>query len=82
MNLLLTDRFNIGKPGEIISDLEILSKNLQVMGSTEEENPTFFGNIYVDSRLSFKGPLTGPDTEREILCLQGEPRFSSGRKRT
>ena len=73
--LVVDGSININKPGEIISDLEILSKNLQVMGSTEEENPTFFGNIYVDSRLSFKGPLTSPDLSGNIVLAGGTEIF-------
>jgi hypothetical protein len=73
--LLVDGSLEIVQPGEITSNLEIFSKNLQVMGSTEKENPTFFGNIYVDSRLSIKGPVTSPDLKGNILLAGGTEIF-------
>ena len=48
----------------VLADLAISSSNLQVMNRPEEKNATFYGTIFVDTRLSVKGPVTSPATKR------------------
>jgi autotransporter translocation and assembly factor TamB len=73
--LFVDGSLNFVNKGVISSDLEIKSKNLQVMRSTEKENSSFYGNIFVDSRLSIKGPLTSPDLKGNILLAGGTEIF-------
>jgi len=56
-------------------DLEISSSKLQVMNRSEKEDIPLYGHIFVDSRLTFKGPLSNPDVEGQILLTNGTEVF-------
>ncbi|MCD4770711.1 MAG: translocation/assembly module TamB, partial [Bacteroidales bacterium] len=59
----------------IETDLEISSSELQVMNTGEDEKSSFYGNIFIDSRLSVKGPLLSPVLRGEILLSKGTEVF-------
>jgi len=73
--LLVEGSLNFIKSGLIISDMNVSSKNLQVMKSNETENSTFFGDIFVDSRLTIKGPVSSPDLKGNIKLAEGTEIF-------
>jgi translocation and assembly module TamB len=52
-------------------DMEISSSKLQVMNRSEDEDVPLYGNIFVDSRLTLKGPLVNPDIKGKILLSEG-----------
>jgi hypothetical protein len=59
----------------IVSDLNIGSSGLQIMNKTEADNSSFFGKIYIDSKLSIKGLLTSPVLRGRILLARGTEIF-------
>ncbi len=59
----------------ILADLNVNSSNLQVMGRNEEKNASFYGNIFIDSRLSLKGPVTSPVLKGKIALTAGTDIF-------
>ncbi len=63
------------KPKEISTDIEVSSSKLQIMNTTEKENASLFGKIFIDSRLSIKGPLTSPKLKGKILLTGGTEIF-------
>jgi hypothetical protein len=76
-NALLVDGFlDFQNVHHIYSDLNISSSKLQVMsrGSEEEDTP-FYGNVFVDSKFSVKGPLENPSIKGNILLSRGTEVF-------
>jgi len=57
------------------TDMEVSSTKLQVMNRSEKEDVPLYGDIFVDSRLSFKGPLVNPDIKGQILLSEGTDIF-------
>jgi hypothetical protein len=69
--LLVNGNINFSNKPEVIADLEITSLNLQILNKQEEKNSTFYGNIFIDSRLSIKGPVSGPVLKGKINLAHG-----------
>ncbi len=75
-NELLVDGYiDFSNKGSVNTDLEISSSKLQVMNRSGKENASFYGDIFIDSRLSFTGPLTNPVIKGEILLSEGTEVF-------
>jgi len=75
-NKLLVDGFiGFGDHWAPYADMEVSSSKLQVMNRSEKENVPLYGNIFVDSRLSFSGPLINPDIKGQILLSEGTDVF-------
>lgn len=55
----------------VSADMEISSSKLQVMNRSAKEDVPLYGTVFVDSRLSVKGPLTNPDIKGNIVLSQG-----------
>ena len=75
--LFVDGTIDFSNPKDIYTDLEISSSDLQVMNRDEEDNSTLYGQIFVDSRLSVKGPLTNPDLKGRIFLTGGTEIFFS-----
>jgi translocation and assembly module TamB len=69
--LLLNGNINLSAPDNILSDLQVTSDRLQVMNTTQKDNPSFNGSIFVDSRITIKGPLQSPSIEGSIVLADG-----------
>ena len=75
-NKLLVDGFIVfGDHWSPFADLEVSSSTLQVMNRSEKEDVPLYGDIFIDSRLSFKGPLVNPDIKGQILLSEGTDVF-------
>lgn len=68
---LLVDGFIDFKEKPVYSDLNISTSKLQLMNTTEADNENFYGQLFVDSKISFKGPVTKPDILAKILLSKG-----------
>ena len=73
--LLVDGSIDFSKSKSVSTDLEISSSKLQVMNRTEKENSSFYGNIFIDSHLSVKGPLSNPELKGKILLTGGTEIF-------
>jgi translocation and assembly module TamB len=75
-NKLIADgSVSFGNIKSILTDLDISSSNLQVMHRKEDENGSFYGDIYVDSHLSIKGPIKNPELKGKIILTKGTEIF-------
>ena len=75
-NELLVDGFiGFGDHWSPYADMEVSSSKLQVMNRSEKEDVPIYGNIFVDSRLSIKGPLVNPDIKGQIFLTEGTDVF-------
>lgn len=71
-NELRVDGFvDFSKKREIFANLDISSANLQIMNRKEDKNATFYGNIFIDSKLSVKGLVTSPSLSGKISLARG-----------
>ncbi len=68
--LLVDGLIDFGKK-PIYTDLNISSSKLQLMNTTELDHETFFGQLFVDSKISFKGPFNNPNIVAKILLSKG-----------
>ncbi len=68
---LVVDGFVDFRGQRIITDLDISSSRLHLMNTTEKDNEAFYGNLFVDSKISLNGPLTNPDIDAKILLSSG-----------
>jgi hypothetical protein len=75
--LLVNGTIDFSNPKNIYTDLEIFSSDLQVLNRDEKDNESFFGKVFVDSRLSVVGPLTNPDLKGNIFLTRGTELFFS-----
>jgi translocation and assembly module TamB len=75
-NPLLVDGFiELISDRPATADLEISSLDLQVMNSKGMEKASFYGDIFIDSHLSLKGPLANPVIEGKIILTDGTDIF-------
>ena len=58
-------------PDNIIADLLVTSDLLQVMNTTEKDNESFNGSIFVNSKLKITGPVQKPAIEGSIVLAEG-----------
>ncbi|MCP4313372.1 MAG: hypothetical protein GY790_19105 [Bacteroidetes bacterium] len=73
--LLLNGFVEFNKDREHRVDLLISSTKLQVMNRQDQADNPFYGEIYVDSHLSFKGPLSKPVIKGRIVLSAGTEIF-------
>jgi translocation and assembly module TamB len=55
----------------ITADLQISSDNLQVMNTTEKDNPAFFGSVFINSKLNITGPVQKPSITGNLVLAGG-----------
>ena len=53
--LLVNGSVDFSNKLSVNTDLEIASSNLQVLNRKDEKNATFYGDVFIDSKLSIKG---------------------------
>ena len=71
-NELLVDGFvDLGDKSQVSADLEITSSNLQILNRKEDKNATFYGDVFIDSKLSIKGAVTSPVLKGKITLAKG-----------
>jgi hypothetical protein len=73
--LTLNGFIDFGNPRGVSSDLNITSSELQVMSRDKRSTAPLSGNVFVDSRVSIKGPLAGPDVKGNIHLSEGTEIF-------
>ena len=66
---------DIDKEWTVFTDLDIKTSGLQVMNRTGDETDSFYGDIFLDSRLSIKGPLTKPVIKGKLTLARGSEIF-------
>jgi hypothetical protein len=59
----------------ITADLGINSSNMQIMNKNEDKNSSFYGDIFIDSKLTVKGPVTNPVLKGKITLTSGTEIF-------
>lgn len=65
----------IDKQWKVYTDLEILSSGLQVMNTSGDEGESFYGDIFLDSHLSIKGPVSKPIIKGKLILARGSKIF-------
>jgi len=64
-------RINMNSRPNPTADLQITSDNLQVMNTTEKDNPAFNGNIFINSKLNITGPVQNPSISGNLVLAGG-----------
>jgi len=70
-SLLVDGYLDLNNPEQITSNLNISSSNLQVMNREASKDASFYGSIFVDSRIDIKGPINNPTIDGRILLTSG-----------
>jgi hypothetical protein len=73
--LTVDGSLDFSKPNAILTDIDVSSLKWQIMNTTEKENSSLFGKIFIDSRLSLNGPLISPELKGKILLTGGTEIF-------
>ena len=55
----------------VTTDLEIGSSNLQILNKKEDKNATFYGDIFIDTKLSIRGLVSSPVLKGKITLAKG-----------
>lgn len=71
--LVVNGSVNFGE--RISADLNVSSSRLQVMNNIDQVHEPFTGNIFVDSRLSIRGPVKDPEIKGRITLSEGTEIF-------
>jgi translocation and assembly module TamB len=53
------------------ADLQVTSDDIQVMNTTEKDNPAFNGSIFINSRLNITGPVQNPSISGNLVLGGG-----------
>jgi hypothetical protein len=69
--LNLNGNINLSNPDNILADLQVTSDHLQVMNTTQKDNPSFNGSVFVNSKITIKGPLQSPSIAGSIVLADG-----------
>ena len=69
--LSLNGNIDLNDPDNIIADLEVTSDRIQVMNTSEKNNPEFFGSVFLNSGLDITGPVRNPSVEGKIVLAEG-----------
>lgn len=60
---------------QVVTDLNVSSSELQVMSRGDDENASFYGDVFVKSKFSVKGPLVNPSINGKVLLSKGTEIF-------
>jgi len=75
-NILEINGFiEIDKTWKVSTDLDIKSSGIQVMNTTVDEMDSFYGDIFLDSHLSIKGPVSKPVVKGSLTLARGSEIF-------
>ena len=69
--LLVAGNLDFSKKASVISDIEITSSNLQILNRKEEKNSSFWGDIFIDTKLSVRGAVSSPVLKGKIVLARG-----------
>jgi hypothetical protein len=69
--LLVNGFIDFEKKNQVMADLGIASSNLKVLNKKEDKNATFYGDVFIDSKLSVKGPVNSPVLKGKITLAKG-----------
>jgi hypothetical protein len=69
--LSLNGNIDLNDPDNIIADLEVTSDRIQVMNTSEKNNPEFYGSVFLNSGLDITGPVRNPNVEGKIVLAEG-----------
>jgi translocation and assembly module TamB len=69
--LNVAGRINMNSKPNPTADLQITSDNLQVMNTTEKDNPAFNGSIFINSKLNITGPVQNPSISGNLVLAGG-----------
>lgn len=70
-NLDINGYIEIDNDWKVYTNLDISSSGLQVMQTSGDDNESFYGDIYLDSRISIIGPLKKPVIKGNLLLARG-----------
>ncbi len=73
--LLVDGNVDLSNRQQVTADLSVTASNLQVMNKKEDQTSSFYGVIFVDSKLSVRGPVTGPVLKGKIILKSGTDIF-------
>ena len=69
--LSLDGTISLNDRDNITADLLVTSDLLQVMNTTEKDNESFNGSIFINSKLKITGPVKRPAIEGSIVLAEG-----------
>jgi translocation and assembly module TamB len=69
--LNVAGKINMNSRPNPTADLQITSDNLQVMNTTEKDNPAFNGSIFINSKLNITGPVQNPSISGNLVLAGG-----------
>ena len=69
--LSLDGTISLNDRDKITADLLVTSDLLQVMNTTEKDNESFNGSIFINSKLKITGPVKRPAIEGSIVLAEG-----------
>ena len=69
--LTLNGSINLEDPENTTVDLQVISDRLQVLNTTEKDNPGFNGSVFVDTKLTITGPVQSPSIAGSLVLAEG-----------
>ena len=69
--LIVNGMVDINDLANVTADLQVSSDNLQVMNTTEKENPAFNGSVFINSKLNITGPVQKPSITGNLVLAGG-----------
>ncbi len=69
--LTLNGSINLEDPENTTVDLQVISDRLQVLNTTEKDNPGFNGSVFVDTKLHITGPVQSPSITGSLVLAEG-----------
>jgi translocation and assembly module TamB len=73
--LLVDGDVDFSNRKQVMADLSVIASNLQVMNKKEDNSSSFYGKIFIDSKLSVRGPVTSPLLKGKIILKRGTDIF-------
>ncbi|MRR21373.1 hypothetical protein EG830_00115 [bacterium] len=69
--LTLNGSLNLEDPENPTVDLQVISDRLQVLNTTEKDNPGFNGSVFIDTKLNITGPVQSPSITGSLVLAEG-----------
>jgi translocation and assembly module TamB len=69
--LIVNGTINMNDQKNITTDINITSDKLQVMNTSDKDNPAFFGSIFLRSGIDITGPLSNPSIKGTLALESG-----------